>query len=107
MNVHADEKLDGVIVPEKRPLSILCLEDKIARQAVVFVPEAIYEADFLGFCYGFRPARGPPGGPARCAGRSRNGCGQGYRRSRWNCADDGTDPIAKTGAFLTRCSRGT
>ena len=41
-----------------RPLSILCLEDKIVQQAVVFVLEMIYEADFLGFSYGFRPGRG-------------------------------------------------
>ncbi len=37
------------------PLSILCLEDKIVQQAVVFVLEAIYEVGFLGFSYGFRP----------------------------------------------------
>jgi len=42
----------------QRPLSILCLEDKIVQQAVVFVLEAIFEADFLGFSYGFRPGRG-------------------------------------------------
>ena len=42
----------------ERPLSVLCLEDKIVQQAVVFVLEAIYEADFLGFSYGFRPGRG-------------------------------------------------
>src|SRR5712671_6683925 len=54
-------KADG----SKRPLSILCLEDKIVQQAVATVLEAIYEEDFLGFSYGFRPGRGP----ARCAGR--------------------------------------
>ncbi len=42
----------------KRPLSILCLEDKIVQQAAVYVLEAIYEEDFLGFSYGFRPGRG-------------------------------------------------
>ena len=42
----------------ERPLSVLCLEDKIVQQAVVFVLEAIYEVDFLGFSYGFRPGRG-------------------------------------------------
>jgi RNA-directed DNA polymerase len=47
-------KADG----SKRPLSILCLEDKIVQQAVVYVLEAIYEEDFLGFSYGFRPGRG-------------------------------------------------
>ena len=47
-------KADG----SKRPLSILCLEDKIVQQAVATVLEAIYEEDFLGFSYGFRPERG-------------------------------------------------
>lgn len=47
-------KADG----SERPLSILCLEDKIVQQAVVYVLEAIYEADFMGFSYGFRPGRG-------------------------------------------------
>jgi RNA-directed DNA polymerase len=47
-------KADG----SKRPLSILCLEDKITQQAVATVLEAIYEEDFLGFSYGFRPGRG-------------------------------------------------
>jgi RNA-directed DNA polymerase len=47
-------KADG----SQRPLDILCLEDKIVQQAVVYVLEAIYEADFLGFSYGFRPGRG-------------------------------------------------
>jgi retron-type reverse transcriptase len=42
----------------QRLLSILCLEDKIVQQAVVFVVEAIFEEDFLGFSYGFRPGRG-------------------------------------------------
>jgi group II intron reverse transcriptase/maturase len=42
----------------ERPLSIWCLEDKIIQQAVVFVLEAIYEEDFVGFSYGFRPGRG-------------------------------------------------
>ncbi len=41
----------------ERPLSILCLEDKIGQQAVVFVLEVIYEDAFLGFSYGFRPGR--------------------------------------------------
>jgi len=47
-------KADG----SKRPLSIWCLEDKIVQQAVVSVLEAIYEQDFVGFSYGFRPGRG-------------------------------------------------
>ncbi len=46
-------KADG----SKRPLSIWCLEDKVVQQAVVTVLEAIYEEDFVGFSYGFRPGR--------------------------------------------------
>lgn len=41
-----------------RPLGIAALEDKIVQQAVRTVLEAIYEADFMGFSYGFRPGRG-------------------------------------------------
>jgi retron-type reverse transcriptase len=42
-----------------RPLGIASLEDKIVQRAVVEVLGAIYEVDFLGFSYGFRPGRGP------------------------------------------------
>jgi RNA-directed DNA polymerase len=42
-----------------RPLGVASLEDKILQRAVVEVLNAIYEADFLGFSYGFRPGRGP------------------------------------------------
>ena len=42
-----------------RPLGIASLEDKIVQGAVVEVLNAVYEADFLGFSYGFRPGRGP------------------------------------------------
>ena len=42
-----------------RPLGIAALEDKIVQGAVVKVLEPIYEEDFLGFSYGFRPGRGP------------------------------------------------
>ena len=41
-----------------RPLGIAALEDKILQRAVVEVLGSIYEADFLGFSYGFRPGRG-------------------------------------------------
>ncbi len=41
-----------------RPLGIAALEDKIVQQALVSVLNAIYEEDFLGFSYGFRPRRG-------------------------------------------------
>ena len=46
-------KTDG----RMRPLGIASLEDKIVQQAVVWVLQAIYEEDFLGFSYGFRPGR--------------------------------------------------
>lgn len=46
-------KADG----KQRPLGIPVLEDKIVQRAVVEVLNAIYEADFLGFSYGFRPRR--------------------------------------------------
>jgi hypothetical protein len=42
---------------KQRPLGIAGWEDKIVRRAVVDVLNAIYEEDFLGFSYGFRPAR--------------------------------------------------
>jgi RNA-directed DNA polymerase len=41
----------------QRPLGIASLEDKILQRAVVEVLNAIYEVDFLGFSYGFRPGR--------------------------------------------------
>ena len=40
-----------------RPLGIASLEDKIVQQAVLWVLQSIYEQDFLGFSYGFRPGR--------------------------------------------------
>ena len=48
-------KADG----RQRPLGIAALEDKIVQQAVVTVLNEIYEEDFLGFSYGFRPGRKP------------------------------------------------
>ena len=42
----------------QRPLAITALEDKIVQRAAVAVLNAIYEEDFLGFSYGFRPKRG-------------------------------------------------
>lgn len=41
----------------KRPIGIASLEDKIVQQAVVWVLNQIYEEDFRGFSYGFRPGR--------------------------------------------------
>ncbi len=43
----------------QRPLGIAALEDKIVQRAVVEVLNAVYEEDFLGFSYGFRPGRSP------------------------------------------------
>src|SRR5690349_16919765 len=48
-------KADGRL----RPLGIAALEDKIVQRAVAGVLNAIYETDFLGFSYGFRPGRSP------------------------------------------------
>ena len=48
-------KSDG----RQRPLGVTVLEDKIAQRATVEVLNAIYEIDFLGFSYGFRPGRKP------------------------------------------------
>ena len=42
----------------QRPLAIAALEDKIVQRATANVLNAIYEEDFLGFSYGFRPERG-------------------------------------------------
>ncbi len=43
----------------QRPLGVPALEDKIVQRAVVEALNAIYEQDFLGFSYGFRPKRSP------------------------------------------------
>src|SRR5690348_9787885 len=48
-------KTDG----RQRPLGIASLEDKIVQQAVVTILNVIYEVDFKGFSYGFRPGRSP------------------------------------------------
>jgi RNA-directed DNA polymerase len=47
-------KADG----RRRPLAVAALEDKIVQRATVEVLNCIYEEDFLGFSYGFRPGRG-------------------------------------------------
>src|SRR5438552_4332622 len=48
-------KADG----RQRPLGIAALEDKIVQQAVVTILNQLYEVDFKGFSYGFRPGRSP------------------------------------------------
>lgn len=61
-------KADG----SERHLSVWCLEDKIVQQALAHVLNAIYEADFMGFSYGFRPGRGQHDAlDALCAGIKR------------------------------------
>jgi RNA-directed DNA polymerase len=58
-------KADGRL----RPLGVPALEDKLVQRAVVEVLNAIYEGDFLGFSYGFRPGRSPHQAlDALCAG---------------------------------------
>ena len=42
-----------------RPLGVAALEDKVLQRALAEVLNAIYEQDFLGFSYGFRPGRSP------------------------------------------------
>ena len=46
-------KTDG----RMRPLGVTALEDKLVQRATVEVMNTIYETDFLGFSYGFRPGR--------------------------------------------------
>jgi RNA-directed DNA polymerase len=48
-------KADG----RQRPLGVTALEDKIVQRATVEVMNAIYETDFLGFSYGYRPGKNP------------------------------------------------
>ena len=50
---HYIPKADG----RQRPLAIAALEDKIVQKAACAVLNAIYEEDFLGFSYGYRPER--------------------------------------------------
>ena len=63
-------KADG----RQRPLGIATVEDKIVQRAVVEVLNAIYEEDFLGFSYGFRP------GAARIMRWMRSASGSSGRR---------------------------
>ena len=48
-------KADG----RQRPLGVAAVEDKVVQQAVVTILNQIYEVDFKGFSYGFRPGRSP------------------------------------------------
>jgi len=55
------DRRGGCYIPKadgrQRPLGVAALEDKVLQRAVVEVLNTIYEADFLGFSYGFRPGR--------------------------------------------------
>ncbi len=42
---------------QQRPIGIASLEDKVVQKAIVWVMHCIYEQDFVGFSYGFRPGR--------------------------------------------------
>lgn len=46
-----------------RPIGIAALEDKVVQQAVVTIPNQMYEVDFRAFCYVFRPGRSPHQAP--------------------------------------------
>ena len=48
-------KIDG----RTRPIGVSALEDKLVQRATVAVLNAVYECDFVGFSYGFRPGRNP------------------------------------------------
>ena len=53
------ESIYRKLTGRQRPLGIASLEDKIVQQAVVTILNQIYEVDFRGFSYGFRPGRSP------------------------------------------------
>ena len=57
----------------QRPLGVAVLEDKIVQQAVTRILNQIYETDFQGVSYGFRPGRSQPGSPLGGVGRADGG----------------------------------
>ena len=56
---HQSNLLSTCSLVSVRPRVATALEDKLLQRAVVEVMNAIFEADFLGFSYGFRPGRSP------------------------------------------------
>jgi RNA-directed DNA polymerase len=67
-------KADG----RQRPLGVTSLEDKIVQQAITTILNQIYEVDFRGFSYGFRPRLVP----GTCSGDRRN-------NHHWKCCETG------------------
>ena len=67
-------KRDWIPKPDgrQRPIGIAALEDKIVQQALVVVLQQIYEEDFLGFSYGFRPGEASTTLWTRSMSRSRS-----------------------------------
>jgi RNA-directed DNA polymerase len=57
---HANPEHFNTRLQERQyELTVAALEDKVLQRAVVEVLNAVYEVDFRGFSYGFRPGRGP------------------------------------------------
>jgi retron-type reverse transcriptase len=83
-------KADG----RQRPLGIASLEDKIVQRAVVEVLNAIYEVDFRGFSYGFRPGRGPHHALRTPPGDGRHG--------EWGSRKRSTSSASRTCAGIRR-----
>jgi hypothetical protein len=80
----------------QRPLGVAALEDKVVQQAVVTILNQIYEEDFRGFSYGFRPEMAEGGS---CGGRPMEEHGDGYAA--------GFSSFTSVGEYLSalRCAR--
>lgn len=80
----------------ERILGILCLEDKVVEQALEDILSRIYEADFRGFSYAFRPGRSQHDALDALA--------MGIRRRKGNCVLDLDIRKFSTGSTPTGCS---